>query len=187
MAAVSSAAVSLRYRLSLCTLCRPDRAEPSQTRLSTKTKAAMLWSTTRGYLSKNKKTKQQAHSGVCGIKTLRWRSPVSSTAAPQTCRRSPSPSRTQHSLPSKVKQINPHLLTYPQPFFSPPLCAKTTQTPTELPKTPRTRETRSWHVLRRCARVSFRGLYSREPCGRNTLVPRTQQPTPVTKARFSDV
>ena len=44
---------------------------------------------------------------------------MSSTAAPQTCRRSPSPSRTQRSLPSKVKQINPRLLTYPPPRFPP--------------------------------------------------------------------
>lgn len=103
---------------------RPGRAEPNARLNKNKSCDALE------HDSWLLKQKQQPHNGVFRIKTLHWRSLVSSTAAPQTCRRSPSPSRTQHSLPSKVKQINPHLLTYPQPFPS----AKTTQSPTELPK-----------------------------------------------------
>lgn len=45
-----------------------------------------------------------------GIRTSHWRRLVSGTAAPRWCRRSPSPSRTQRSLPSKVKQINPAII-----------------------------------------------------------------------------
>lgn len=70
-------------------------------------------------LMQKKYQNKQAPDRVLGIRRLLWCSPVSSTAAPQTCRRSPSPSRTQRSLPSKVKQINPRLLTYPPPRFPP--------------------------------------------------------------------
>lgn len=91
----------------------PRRAEPGKARCSTKRRGALQWDS--GSLMQ---IKQQAPNRVFRIKTLHCRSLSSSTAAPQTCRRSPSPSRTQHSLPSKVKQINPHILTYPRPFSS---------------------------------------------------------------------
>lgn len=116
---MSPTAISLRYRLSSRAHAqRAGRAAPGRSGQN----APFNKNRRRGALQRDSgslmQIKQQAPNRIFRIKTLHCRSLSGSTAAPQTCRRSPSPSRTQHSLPSKVKQINPHILTYPRPFSS---------------------------------------------------------------------
>ena len=137
---------------------------------------------------------KQAPDRVLGIRRLLWCSPVSSTAAPQTCRRSPSPSRTQRSLPSKVKQINPRLLTYPPPRFPPTIT--TARSPfinsdkTQKHKKKTTAERLPPRFYLRIAfyvSLYFEGCSLFPPPAATTETCPWPHVTPVTRARISDL